>query len=96
MSAIGRHHGVEDLGDGMDRAVKRGFHERWIGRVSGFVAKEIVATNAAASSGFGKVGGVTLEVQDHITGAISDGGVGVGRSIIEEPDSCVTYCLRCF
>ena len=48
----GRHHIVEDLGDGMDRVVKRGFCERWIGRVSGFVAKEIVGTNAAASAGF--------------------------------------------
>ena len=34
----GRHHVVEDLGDGMDRAVKRGVRERWLGRVSGFVA----------------------------------------------------------
>ena len=48
----GRHHVVEDLRDGMDRAVKRGVLERWLGRVSGFVAKEIVATNAAASAGF--------------------------------------------
>ena len=38
--------------------------------VSGFVANEIVATDAAASSGFGKVGGVTVEVQDHVTGVI--------------------------
>ena len=48
----GRHHIVEDLGDGMDRAVKRGFRERWIVRVGGFVANEIVATNTAASAGF--------------------------------------------
>ena len=91
-----RHHVVEDLGDGMDRSVERGVRERWLGRVSGFVAKEIVATNAVASSGFGKVVGVTVEVQDHVTGAISDGGVWVGRSIIEEPNGCVTGCLRCF
>ena len=32
----GRHHIVEDIGDGMDRAVKRGVRERWLGRVSGF------------------------------------------------------------
>ena len=47
----GRHHVVKDLGDSMDRAVKRGVRERWLGRVSGVVAKEIVATNAAASVG---------------------------------------------
>ena len=55
-----------------------------------------MATDAAASAGFGKVGGVTVEVQDHITGAISDGDVWVGRSIIEERNGCVTGCLRCF
>ena len=35
----GLHHVVKDLRDGMDRAVKKGVRERWLGRVSGFVAK---------------------------------------------------------
>ena len=48
----GRHHVVKDIGDGMYRAIKRGVCERWLGRVSGVVAKKIVATNAAASAGF--------------------------------------------
>ena len=48
----GRHHVVDDLGDCMDRAVKREVRERWLGRVIGFVVKEIVATDAAASAGF--------------------------------------------
>ena len=78
----GRHHVVEDIGDGVDRAVEREVSERWLGRVSGLVAKEIVVTNAAASAGFGNVGGVTVEVQDHVTGAVADGGIGVGHSII--------------
>ena len=47
----GRHHVVKDLGDGMYRAVKRRVCWRWIGMVSGVVAKEIVATNAAMSAG---------------------------------------------
>ena len=47
----GRHHVVKDLGEGMNRANKRGVCERWLGRVSGVVAKKIVATNAAASTG---------------------------------------------
>ena len=49
-----RHHVVKDLGDGMDRAVNRGVREMWLGRVSGFVSKKILATDAAASAGFGK------------------------------------------
>ena len=92
----GRHHVLEDLGDGMDRAVKGRVRDRWLVRVSGFVAKEIVATNAAASAKFGNVVGVTVEVQDHVTSAISDGGVWVGRSILQEPNGCIMGCLRCF
>ena len=76
--------------------LRGGVRERWLGRVSGFVAKEIVTTDAAASTGFGKVGGVTVEVQDHVTGVISDGGVWVGRRIIEEPNGCVTGLFCCF
>ena len=64
------HYVVEDLGDGMDRDIKGGVRESWLGRVSGFVAKEIVATDAAANAGFGKVGGFTVEVKDHVTGVI--------------------------
>ena len=58
----GRHHVVKDLGDGIDRANEKGFSERWLSRVSGLVAKELVATDAAASASFVKVGGVTVEV----------------------------------
>ena len=92
----GRHHVVEDIGEGMDRAVESGVRERWLSRVSELVAKEIVVTDAAASAVFGKVGVITVEVQDHVTGAISDVGVWVGHSIFEEPNGCVTCCLRCF
>ena len=55
-----------------------------------------MATNTAASAGFRKVGVVTVEVQDHVTGAVADGGVGVGRSIIQEPNGCVTGFLHSF
>ena len=47
----GRHHVVKYLGYGMYGDVKRGVCERWLGGVSGVVAKKILATNAAASTG---------------------------------------------
>ena len=78
----GRHHIVENLGDGLDRAVERGVGDRWLGRVSGLVSKELLTTYMAASAGFGKIGGVTVEVQDHVAIAVADGVVGVSRSII--------------
>ena len=92
----GRHHIVEDLGDGVDRDVERRVTEIWLGWFSGLVSKKVVATDAAASAGFGKVGGVTVEVQDHVTGAVADGGVGVGRIIIKDPNGCVMVFLHCF
>ena len=90
----GHHDVVENLGDGVDRAVERGVHDRWIGRVNGLVSKELVATYAAVRSGFGKVGGVTVEVQDNVTGSVAYGGVGMGRRIIKDPNGCVTvFCV---
>ena len=49
-----------------------------------------MATDAAASARFRKVGGVTVEVQDHFTGAILDGAVWVGHRIIEGPNGCIS------
>ena len=86
----GRHHVMKNLGNGVDRAVERGVGDRWLGRVNGLVSQEVVANYAAASAGFGKIGGITVEVQDHVTGAVADSGVGVGHIIIEEPDGGVT------
>ena len=37
-----------------------------------------------------------MEVQDHVTRTVVDGGVGVGHINIEEPNGCVTGFLRCF
>ena len=37
-----------------------------------------------------------MEVQEHVTGDVVDGGVGVVRSIIQDPNGCVTIFLRCF
>ena len=37
-----------------------------------------------------------MEVQDHVTGVISDGGVWVERRIIDEPNGFVTGCLHSF
>ena len=37
-----------------------------------------------------------MELQYHVTGVVADGGVGVGRSIIQEPNGCVMVFLRRF
>ena len=50
----GRQRVVENLGDGVDRAVDRGVSDRWIGRVSGLVSMEVVAIYPDASAGVWK------------------------------------------
>ena len=92
----GRHHVVENLGDGEDRVVERGVDNWWLRRVGGLVVKGVVGTYAAASAGFVKVGGLTVEVQDLVTGAVADGGGGVGCRIIQEPNGCVTVFMHSF
>ena len=56
----GLHHVVKNLGDSVDRSVERGVGDRWFGRFSGLVAKEVLSTYAATSASFRKVGGVTV------------------------------------
>ena len=37
-----------------------------------------------------------MEVQDHVTGVTLDGGVWVGRHIIEDLNGFITGCLSSF
>ena len=46
---------------------------------------EIVSTSAAAGWRFGEVGGVAVNVEDHVTGVIPDCGVKVRVGVIEQP-----------
>jgi hypothetical protein len=55
-------------------------------RVGGIAAEEEMATNAAGSFGGGKIGAISVDVQDHLTGRVSNHGVGIGGRIIEELD----------
>lgn len=43
-----------------------------------------MATNAAAGLGFVEIGGIAVDVKDHVGGTESDFGVGVGGTVVEE------------
>ena len=57
-----------------------------------------MSTSAAEGSRFGEVGGVTVNVEEHVTGSITDCGVGVRDSVIMQPQGvCVClFCAFCF
>ena len=55
-------------------------------KMSGQISpEEIVFTRAAAGLRFGEVGGVAMNVEDHVTGVVPDRGVGVCGVIVEQP-----------
>ena len=56
----------------------------WLGHVRANVTQEIVSTSADAGSRFGELVGVTVNVEDHVTGGIPDRGVGVRGVVIEQ------------
>ena len=59
-----------------------------------------MSISAAAGTRFGEVGGVAVNVEDHVTGGITDCGVGVRGGIIKQPQDVGVglfrdFCLLC-
>ena len=69
----------------MDGTVETRTCGGWLEHVRAIVDQEIVSTSAAAGSRFGDVGGVAVNVEDHVTGRIPYRGVGARGGIIEKP-----------
>ena len=89
----GRKHKVAcDLGDSMDGAVEGRIGVGSIGRVQGAVAQEVVTAGAALCLWLRKIRGVTVEMEDHVTGRIADGRVRMGDGVVEEPEDLI-ICL---
>ena len=79
------HHVAHGAVNVADRTVETRTSGGWLGHVRVNVTQEIVSTSAAAGSRFGEVGGVAVNVEDHVTGGIPDGGTGVRGGVIEQP-----------
>ena len=71
----GGHYPFDDLGD-----IDNGAIEHW--GFAGELAKVEVSTGSTAGFRFGEVGGITVNVQDHVAGSEAEGGVGVGGTIV--------------
>jgi hypothetical protein len=56
-----------------------------------------VATNSAASIGSIEVQSITVNVEYHVRGMETDGGIGMGSTIIKhfvEGEICIFCCFR--
>ena len=85
-----RAHDVgEDFGEGMDSAVgdngwrwgKHGVNRTW--------PKEVNTGSTAACVFFGEIGGIAVEMENHVTGEIADFGVRVGVRVVKGIDDLV-------
>ena len=69
----------------MDGTVETRTSGGWLGHVGVNVTQKVVSTSAAEGSRFGEVGGVAVNVEDHVTGGIIYCGVGVRGGLIKQP-----------
>jgi len=57
------------------------------------IAEIVIAAGSGASFWLGKVGGIALDVQDHVAGMVTEDSIGVSGSIVEEPGGSFGSCL---
>ena len=78
----GGHDILEDNADSMEGAIVGGWCGRLLGRISRVGAKEKMAPDAAASFGLGQIRGVAMDVEYHVTGIVTEDGIGMARGVI--------------
>ena len=54
-----------------------------------------MAASTAVGTSLAEIGGITVEMENHITGVVSNGGVGVRGGVVEQPDGVVHGVLGC-
>ena len=79
------HNVLHDAVNGVDGTVETRTSGGWLGHFRSNATQEVVSTSSAAGSRFVEVGGVAVNVEDHVTGSIPDGGTGVRGGVIEQP-----------
>ena len=83
----GGHDGVDDGAVDVDGAVD-GWRDGvgiWSGGcVGGEGAEEEIAAGTGAGLGFGEVGCVAVDVEDHVAGMVADGGVRMSGAVVEQ------------
>ena len=82
----GRSHDVgHDFRYGVNGSIEARARFWRLCRIRRAIAEKIMATGAASCAGCGKVRGVAVDVENHVTCGAPNGGVGIGIGIIEDP-----------
>jgi hypothetical protein len=61
--------------------------------VGDFAVEMVEASSARESFGFGVVGGVALDLENHVAGVVTKSGIGMCGSIIEKMGCSFCCCL---
>ena len=86
----GKSHDVgHDFRHGLNRSIETRAHFGRLCRIRRAVAEKIITPGAALCTGCRKVQGVAVDVYNHVTCGVPNGGVGNGISIVEEPQGCI-------
>ena len=73
----GGHNIGKNLGKGEDGAIDGGFTRREFMSNRGTISKEVIATGADLRFGIGSIRSITMDMEHHVAGHITDGDVGV-------------------
>lgn len=84
---------THDTADDMDGSIE--WRSGGIGQmiVGDFAAEMVEASSARASFGLGVVGGVALDLENHVAGVVAKSGVGIGGSVVEKMGCSFGCCL---
>lgn len=74
--SCGSHDILHDVGEDVDGSI-----DGWVG-VGGIRAEEVVATGTGSSLGCREVGGITVDVKDHLTCMEPDDRIRMGGCIV--------------
>jgi hypothetical protein len=95
-----RDNSLDDGTVDVDGAIERWGLGIWIGsgcQIGRKRAEKEGATGMRAGLGFRQVGGITVDMEDHSTGMVSEGGIGIGWTIVEGLGECLgcwlLWCL---
>ena len=73
----------------MERTLGLGGDGRRFGDVMGSVTEVEVASGTAAGLGLGQVRGITMDVEHHSAGPISDACIGMCSAVVKEVHGCL-------
>ena len=81
--------GFEDLAGDADSSIERRWRRVGVFQIGAFVTEVVKSGHTRSCLRFGEVRGVAFDIENHVAGMISDLGVGVGRSVVEELGDCL-------